>query len=219
MHIHSHAKQPAQENTEAFSAVDHMAAIRTEDIDFTLVDDGELLHRVSLRDQEAFAALYDRYATVLYSLCLAIVKKQEEAEDVLQECFLQMWEKASAFNSAKGSAYTWLATLTRHRAIDRLRSKHFRKDRQKQPDVDFDRMADPSALTPLENTSIAERAGIVKKAFATLPPVQQKVVEMAYFQGYTQSEIAGKLQVPLGTVKTRIREAVKKLQRILQGQI
>lgn len=196
-----------------------MAAIKTEDLDLALVDDGELLHRISLRDQKAFAALYDRYATVLYSLCLAIVKKQEEAEDVLQECFLQMWEKAPAFNSAKGSAYTWLATLTRHRAIDRLRSRHFRKDRQKQPDVDFDRMADAGALTPLENTSIGERAGIVQKAFATLPPVQQKVVEMAYFQGYTQSEIAGELQLPLGTVKTRIREAVKKLQRILQGQI
>lgn len=188
-------------------------------VDYAVVHDGELLQKISRRDREAFAALYDRYATMLYALCIAIVKKQEEAEDVLQECFLQVWEKAVAFNSAKGSAYTWLATLTRNRAIDRLRSKSFRKDKQTLPDFDFELMADDTIHTPLDNTSFAERADIVKNAFAKLPAEQRQVLELAYFQGHTQSEIASELHLPLGTVKTRSREALKKLNKILREKL
>jgi RNA polymerase sigma-70 factor (ECF subfamily) len=127
-----------------------------------------------------------------------------------------VWEKAPAFDRAKGSAYTWLATLTRNRAIDRLRSKNFRHDKQKLPDFDFETMADDSTHTPLDNTSLAERAGIVKTAFVKLPIEQREVLELAYFQGYSQSEIAAELRLPLGTVKTRTREGMKKLNRILR---
>ena len=206
----------AQKN---FPAVEHMSTANAKSIDLTVVHDGELLQKISCRDQEAFAALYDRYAAVLYGLCMAIVKKEEEAKDVLQECFLQVWEKAPAFNSAKGSAYTWLATLTRNRAIDRLRSKNFRRDKQKLPDFDFEMMTDASEQTPLDNTSLAERAGIVKNAFIKLPVEQREVLQLAYFQGYTQSEIAAELNVPLGTVKTRTREGMKKLHKILSHQL
>lgn len=206
----------AQKN---FPPVGYVATANAGSLDLTVVHDGELLQRISSRDQEAFSALYDRYATVLYGLCMAIVKKEEEAEDVLQECFLQVWEKAPAFNSAKGSAYTWLATLTRNRAIDRLRSKNFRRDKQKLPDFDFELMADDAMHTPLDVTSLAERADIVKKAFATLPAEQREVLNLAYFQGYTQSEIAAELNAPLGTVKTRTREGMKKLQKLLRGTL
>ncbi len=202
-----------------YPAVEHVSTANAKSINLTVVHDGELLQKISCRDQEAFAALYDRYATVLYSLCMAIVKKEEEAEDVLQECFLQVWEKAPAFNSAKGSAYTWLATLTRNRAIDRLRSKNFRRDKQKLPDFDFEMMADSSEHTPLDNTSLAERAGLVKKAFGSLPAEQREVLELAYFQGYTQSEISAELNVPLGTVKTRTREGMKKLHKHLSTKL
>jgi RNA polymerase sigma-70 factor (ECF subfamily) len=182
-------------------------------------DDAELLQKISRRDANAFAALYDRYATILYSLCLAILKKPDEAEDVLQECFLAVWEKAFAFNGMKGSAYTWLVTLTRHRAIDRLRSKNFQMRLQKPVDFDFDAVADEGANTPLEAASFAERAEIVQKAFAALPAAQREVLRLAYFEGCSQSEIAGRLQVPLGTVKTRARQAMKKLHRLLSAHL
>jgi RNA polymerase sigma-70 factor (ECF subfamily) len=183
------------------------------------VDDAELLQKISRRDANAFAALYERYATVLYSLCLAVLKKPDEAEDVLQECFLTVWEKASAFNGMKGSAYTWLVTLTRHRAIDRLRSKNFQMRLQKPADFDFDAIADDGANTPLEAASFSERAEIVQKAFATLPVAQREVLRLAYFEGCSQSEIAGRLQVPLGTVKTRTRQAMKKLHSFLSKHL
>jgi RNA polymerase sigma-70 factor (ECF subfamily) len=182
-------------------------------------DDAELMQKISCRDANAFAALYDRYATVLYSLCLAILKKQDEAEDVLQECFLTVWEKAFAFNGMKGSAYTWLVTLTRHRAIDRLRSKNFQMRLQKPADFDFDAIADDGAHTPLEAAAFAERAEIVRKAFASLPAAQREVLRLAYFEGCSQSEIAGRLQLPLGTVKTRARQAMKKLRKLLAAHL
>jgi RNA polymerase sigma-70 factor (ECF subfamily) len=183
------------------------------------VQDNELLQRIARRDQQAFAALYDRYATVLYSWCMAILKKPEEAEDVLQECFLMVWQKADAFDSIKGSAYTWLVTLTRHRAIDRLRSKHFQIQRRQQPDFDFETIVDYGGPTPLETASLAERAGIVQKAFADLPDEQREVLHLAYFEGYSQSEISQQLHVPLGTVKTRARQAMRKLHARLRNQL
>ena len=183
------------------------------------IQDSLLLHRIALRDQQAFALLYDRYATVLYSLCLSIVKRANDAEDVLQECFLQIWEKAYAFDGLKGSVYTWLVTMTRNRAIDRLRSKHFQISQQRQPDFDFDLISSNDASSPFDNASMAERAQYVRTAFTTLPAEQREVLQMAYFEGYSQSEIAGRLQIPLGTVKTRTRQAIKKLHALLENYI
>jgi RNA polymerase sigma-70 factor (ECF subfamily) len=183
------------------------------------IQDSELLHHIVRRDQNAFAMLYDRYAAVLYSLSLAILKCAHEAEDVLQECFLQIWEKAYTFDGVKGSAYTWLVTITRNRAIDRLRSKNFQLRRQQLPDFDFDAMAAGDDYTPLDNASFAERAHLVRRAFAALPLEQRQVLQMAYWGGYSQSEIAQRLRVPLGTVKTRTRQAMKKLHAILVNQV
>jgi len=178
------------------------------------MQDGELLHRIARRDQRAFAMLYDRYAAVLYSFCLAILKRADDAADVLQECFLQIWEKAHAFDGVKGSVYTWLVTMTRNRAIDRLRSKQFQISRVRQPDFDFAVVAD-DAPSPLEAASFAERATLVRKAFILLPPEQREVLRLAYFEGYTQTEIAQRLRVPLGTVKTRARQGMRKLHILL----
>jgi len=183
------------------------------------ITDGVLLHRIALRDQSAFALLYDRYATVLYSLSLSILKRANDAEDVLQECFLQIWEKAYAFDGLKGSVYTWLVTMTRNRAIDRLRSKHFQISQQRQPDFNFDMIAANDSFSPLEHTSMTERAHYVRQAFTMLPAEQREVLQMAYFDGYSQSEIAGRLQIPLGTVKTRTRQAIKKLRALLENYI
>ena len=189
---------------------------RITDVEIT---DGVLLHQIALRDQQAFARLYDRYATVLHSLCLSIVKRANDAEDVLQDCFLQIWEKAHAFDGLRGSVYTWLVAMTRNRAIDRLRSKHFQISRQRQPDFNFDMIAANDSSSPLDQASMAERAYYVRKAFTMLPAEQRKVLQMAYFEGYSQSEIAGRLQIPLGTVKTRTRQAIKKLHALLENYV
>jgi len=181
--------------------------------------DSELLQRIAQQDREAFAALYDRYAGVLYSLSLAIVKRAEEAEDILQECFLRVWEKACAFDSLKGGVYTWLTTMTRHRAIDRLRSKSFQSSRQQQRDFDFDAVVADDQHTPLEHVCLMERAAIVHKAFAALQPEQRQILQLAYFAGYSQSEIAHHLRLPLGTVKTRTRQALKKLHALLSNAL
>jgi RNA polymerase sigma-70 factor (ECF subfamily) len=182
------------------------------------IPDSELLHRIARRDQQAFAMLYDRYAAMLYNFCLAILKRADDTQDVLQECFLQIWEKAHAFDGVKGSVYTWLVTMTRHRAIDRLRSKQFQLHRARQPDFDFAVVAD-EAPSPFEAASFAERAALIRKVFFSLPPEQREVLRLAYFEGYTQTEIAQRLRVPLGTVKTRARQGIRKLHALLTEPI
>lgn len=175
------------------------------------IADRELLQRIAQHDQQAFAALYDRYAGVLYHLSLAIVQQADEAEDILQECFLRVWEKAGVFDGLKGGVYTWLVTMTRNRAIDRLRSKNFQSRRQQPRNFDFDAVEADAQDSPLEKTSLAERATLVRRAFAALLPEQREVLHLAYFAGYSQSEIAQHLRIPLGTVKTRTRQALQKM--------
>jgi len=198
-------------------SVSRRAVQKRVDVDAT--KDSELLQRIAQRDQQAFAVLYDRYAGVLYSLSLAIVKRADEAEDILQECFLRVWEKACAFDSLKGGVYIWLVTMTRNRAIDRLRSKNFQCSRRQPCDFDFDAVVADDQNTPLENVCLLERAAIVHKAFTALQPEQRRILHLAYFAGYSQSEIARHLRLPLGTVKTRTRQALKKLHTLLSNAL
>jgi len=182
-------------------------------------EDRELLQRIAQRDQQAFAMLYDRYAGVLYSLSLAIVKCKDEAEDILQECFLRVWEKADAFDHLKGGVYIWLTTMMRNRAIDRLRSKNFQCRRRQPCDFDFDAVVAGDQCSPLESACLMERAAIVHKAFAALQPEQRRILHLAYFAGYSQSEIAHQLRLPLGTVKARTRQALKNMYALLSDAL
>ena len=177
------------------------------------------MNRISRRDEKAFGALYDLYSKLVYSLILSVVKKQEEAEDILQEIFLQVWEKASTFDSSRGNVYAWLVTLARNRAIDRTRSKHFRKQRQEVEEPEIDMMPNPAEHNALDSLVVQERAEIVKRALLKIPAEQRKVIQIAYFGGDSQSEIASKLHLPLGTVKTRMRQGIKKLQKLLRERL
>lgn len=183
---------------------------------FQAADEVNLLLKVSQRDQRAFENLYDLYGKLLYSLILSIVKKQGDAEDVLQETFLQVWEKAPTFNAAKGNVYGWMVTLARHRAIDRIRSKSFRNQMQTESEPDTESIKKAlSEQSPLDALMMQERAALVKNALGQIPAEQREVIEIAYFGGYSQSEIAEKLNIPLGTVKTRVRQGMKKLHTLL----
>lgn len=176
--------------------------------------DVELLKSVSRGDEAALAALYDRYKSILFGLLVRMLSSREEAEDVLQDVFLQVWRRASDFDESRGKPFTWLVTLTRSRGIDRLRTLAAR-----------DRVAHAGTREPSEQVSDAatdafrsEQQGLIRSALSQLPEEQKRPLVLAYFDGLTQSEIAAKLNAPLGTVKTRMRSGMMKLRESLAGQ-
>jgi RNA polymerase sigma-70 factor (ECF subfamily) len=177
-------------------------------------NDVKLLRAIAAKDEAALAQLYDRYRVILFGLLMRILNNREEAEDVLQETFLQVWRKAADFDETRGRPFTWLVTLGRSRGIDRLRTLAARE-----------RVAEAGARDAFEEISDAasdafrsEQRGLVSNALAQLPDEQQRPLVLAYFDGLTQSEIATRLGAPLGTVKTRMRTGLMKLRELLAGQ-
>ena len=177
-------------------------------------NDVELLKAIVARNEAALAQLYDRYRTILFGLLMRILNNREEAEDVLQEVFLQVWRKAADFDESRGRPFTWLVTLARSRGIDRLRTLASRE-----------RVAEAGAREVSEEISDAatdafksEQRGLVSDALAKLPDEQKRPIMLAYFDGLTQSEIATRLGAPLGTVKTRMRTGMIRLREMLAGQ-
>jgi RNA polymerase sigma-70 factor (ECF subfamily) len=177
-------------------------------------NDVALLSAIAARDEVALAQLYDRYRAILFGLLMRILNNREEAEDVLQEVFMQVWRKAEDFDENRGRPFTWLVTLARSRGIDRLRTLAARE-----------RVAEAGAREPSEEISDAvtdafksEQRGLVNDALAKLPDEQKRPIMLAYFEGLTQSEIATSLGAPLGTVKTRMRSGMIRLRELLAGQ-
>ena len=178
------------------------------------ITDVELLKAVAQRDETALAAIYDRYRVILFGLLIRILNSREEAEDVLQEVFIQVWHRAADFDETRGRPFTWLVTLTRSRGIDRLRSLAARE-----------RVAIAGSREPSEEVSDAvadavksEQRQLVTTDLNQLPEEQKRPLMLAYFDGLTQSEIAAKLGAPLGTVKTRMRAGLSKLRELLGSQ-
>jgi RNA polymerase sigma-70 factor (ECF subfamily) len=180
--------------------------------------DAEMLRAVSRGDEDAFASVYDRYSPILFGLLLRILRSRSEAEDVLQEVFLQVWQQARSFDAARGRAFTWLVTLARSRAIDRLRAVDSRERAAL-------RSAEDTPPTPerqewAEDAAIrSEHAEAVRSALAELPEEQRQVLVLAYLEGMSQSEIAAAKNQPLGTVKTRTRSGLKKLSEALSVRL
>jgi RNA polymerase sigma-70 factor (ECF subfamily) len=160
--------------------------------------------------------LYDRYAGLAYAVALRILGDPGRAEDVVQEAFLKIWTNASGFDPKKGSLRTWLITAVRNRSIDFLRGRgaHERQELELQPDV-----AESSTRSdPWREVSLALERMAVREAVGSLPPEQRQAVQLAYFGGYSQVEIADMTKVPLSTVKGRMRLALEKLSSYLQGR-
>lgn len=172
--------------------------------------DIELLRRVSAGDETALASLYDRHRGILFGLLLRILKRRGEAEDVLQEVFIQVWQRAGDFDPARGRPFTWLVTIARSRAIDRLRTLDARERLATEA-----ASTTPTSSDALADASHAEERDRVRRALDLLPSDQNQAVCLAYFDGLTQTEIARRLDVPLGTVKTRVRSALSKLRESL----
>jgi len=183
--------------------------------DLSQIPDNALLHAIARGDQSALAACYDRYRVILFSIILRILNDRQEAEDCLQEVFLQVWRRARDFDEARGRAFTWLVTIARSRSLDRLRASGSRL-----------RLATEVAQVPRENVGDAaeesvrsEEGALVRKALAELPEEQRRALLLAYFEGLTQTEIAARLGDPLGTVKTRMRSGMIKLRELLHGKV
>ena len=184
-------------------------------------DDLKLLLRVKDRDQAALSELYDRYSPLVYTLALNVVKATDEAEDLLQEIFLQIWNKASMFAADKGSVYTWIVTIARRKAIDRLRSKDLVNKGQSLDD-DTNIIAIPDAAymaNPLHAAISSEYETLMRESLAQLSAEQRTVIELSYYEGYTQEQISKRLNAPLGTIKTRMRQGLIKLRDYLQTRV
>lgn len=168
------------------------------------------------RDEAAFSLLYDRYVTLVYSTCLRVLADPQLAQDATQEVFVRLWRKPEAFVASRGRFLSWLMSVARNRAVDELRARQ-RRQRRESPGADevLAAVPDAAAADPLGAAHLAEERGRVRAALANLPPEQRDALELAYFGGLTQQEIALRLDEPLGTVKTRIRLAMQKLRRLL----
>ena len=170
-------------------------------------NDVELMQKVSAGDDQALLAIYDRYSHLVYTLALHVLRDPHAAEDVSQEIFLQLWCQPTSYNPQRGSLGTWIAVIARHRAIDHLRKQ---QKESHLPEsvfaIDRPRRHQPHYLPDI---------GKVRSIFSRLPASQRQVLEMAYFDGLTQSEIVTRTGESLGTVKSRIRLALKNIRRIL----
>jgi RNA polymerase sigma-70 factor (ECF subfamily) len=176
-------------------------------------DDVELLSAIARGDSSALGRLYDRYSAILFGLVSRILGDRSEAEDVLQEVFLQVWKKAGDFDERRGRALQWMATVARNRALDRLSTRQSR--RRALGEV----LAPPLAAEsdPVEDASVGEEARDLHRALAEISEPQRNVLLLAYFQGFSQSEIAARLGLPLGTVKSHARLGLLRLRDALRS--
>jgi RNA polymerase sigma-70 factor (ECF subfamily) len=173
-----------------------------------------LVERLAARDTRAFAVFYDRTAGFVFSLLVRILNDREAAEEVAQEVYLQLWRTARTFDPRRSSALGWIATVARSRAIDRLRADASRRNALH--GLAFEPSGPIANPSPAEEASLRERRARVLEAVRSLPPEQRSAIELAFFQGLSHSEIARETDTPLGTVKTRIRAAIAKLEQALE---
>lgn len=190
-------------------------------MDYTTLRDDELMDRLGSRDLAAFEALYDRYGDLVYSVCLRVVGDTYIAEDVTQDVFVRVWRRPEQFDVRRGKFVTWLLSVARNRSIDHRRSQSRRMRHEALPSIDEEEDVLPSEDArdnPALQTVLADECAAVRKALEVLPPEQKLAIQLAYFGGLTQQEIANKLGQPLGTVKTRIRLGMQKMRGPLQAR-
>ncbi|WP_026464899.1 RNA polymerase sigma factor [Adhaeribacter aquaticus] len=173
------------------------------------VSEEDLIRRLREQDESAMTLLYDNYAAALYGVILRIVKKEEVAEDVMQETFVKIWSSFAQYQEDKGRLFTWMINIARNSSIDKIRSREYRVSSKTNAIED-------SPVNHLQSSYniVPEHVGI-KEIVDKLNPDQKKIIDMMYFDGYSQSEISEELDIPLGTVKTRARAAMKVLTKLL----
>ncbi|HTH65003.1 MAG TPA: sigma-70 family RNA polymerase sigma factor [Gemmatimonadales bacterium] len=183
------------------------------------VPDSQLVSRMAAGEDAALGDLYDRYGRTVYALALAIVREPADAEEVVVDAFGQAWRSAASFDAARGSVGAWLATIARTRALDTVRARGRRaRAHDRAALLSDDGVAAPIATTgsdPSRAVELGDARRLVSQALAVLSSPQRVAIELAYFEGLSQSEIAERLSEPLGTIKTRIRAGMEKLRGLL----
>jgi RNA polymerase sigma-70 factor (ECF subfamily) len=180
--------------------------------------DAELIGRAASGEARALEVLYDRYSGVVFSFALRIVSERQLAEEILQEAFFRAWQQGGSFSAGRGSFITWLLSITHNLAIDEIRRRRRRPQKadSEEPEQILDSVADTGAGADVEGEVwLGALRDTIGRALADLPPAQREALEMAYFRGMTQREIAEALGEPLGTIKTRMRLGLQKLREAL----
>lgn len=162
------------------------------------------------KDQAAFSYLYDNYSSALYGVIKRVVEAEEIANDVLQEAFVKIWKNIGGYDASKGSIFTWMMNICRNTAIDEVRSKNFKKDAQNQNIDDIVSIVDNQNKVEQKVDHIG-----IKKIVQNLKPEHRILIDKIYFEGYTQDEVSKELDIPLGTVKTRVRAAMTHLREVM----
>jgi RNA polymerase sigma-70 factor (ECF subfamily) len=177
--------------------------------------DRELLERVAQGDVAALRAIYDQHASRAITIAFRILRNREEAEDIVQETFLEVWRRAAQFDPGRGGAVAWVVTIARSRAIDRLRARTIAGRTIASASEDADGLLPTPTPSPVAETERRRDERRIAAALVELPPAQRRTIELAYFEGLSQSEIAVKTASPLGTVKMRVKLAMAKLAELL----
>lgn len=159
-------------------------------------------------DESAYNHLYDNYSGALYGFILQVVPEKEQAKDILQEVFMKIFQRIEQYDDQRGRLYTWMVQIARNTAIDKVRSKSYRTARQVQSLEDQKENSGGSVIPNMDYVG-------VDKALFSLDETHKRIIDLAYFQGFTQNEIADELELPLGTVKTRVRNALIQLRKLL----
>lgn len=176
------------------------------------LDDAQLIQRVRAGDRQAFASLYDRHAPMCYGVILRILKSESDAEEVLQEAWVYAWRQLGEFDAQRAQLSTWLVMIARSRALDRLRANRARGVREENAQAG----AAPSApSTPADHAEQDELTREMRGALASLTDNQREALELAFFQGLSHAQVAERVGAPLGTVKSRIRDGLRSLGRLL----
>jgi RNA polymerase sigma-70 factor (ECF subfamily) len=182
---------------------------------YAILADEDLMSLMEGGDAEAFAALYDRHSRAGYSLAYRMMGEKQAAEDLTQDAFLKVWRSAGGYRSERGSVRTWILSIVHNRGVDQLRSTASRRRTQDKVEASTPTSQPSEAFTETWRNSQRDQ---VREALKTLPAEQLKILELAYFSGYTHVEIAGLLDLPLGTVKGRMRLGLKKVKDFFDSQ-
>jgi RNA polymerase sigma-70 factor, ECF subfamily len=198
-----------QSNTTQWLAAFRMPAM-SDSFEYRALNDTALVSRLAQADEAAFSELYDRYSGALYGLALRVCNSQPKAEEIVQDAMMKLWRNPLGFDASKAALSTFLMTLTRNAAIDALRRERFTTPLE---DEEGEALPIPSAQTgPLERAELAAVAVKVKAAMVELSDAHRKTVELAYFRGASREEIAAEMNVPVGTVKSRLKYALDQLR-------
>ncbi len=193
--------------------------IDTAENEIQIQEDIQLLQRIAERDSQAFQTFYKKYSGLIFAAISNVLNDHHDTEDVMQEVSVQLWNKAHLYEPRKGKPLTWLTTMARNRAIDRIRSKQRRSRLNDDFELENKKTQPEFEESAHDHLELKERDSLIRRAVAKLNDDQREAIHLAYFSGLTQAEVAEQLNEPLGTIKARIRRGVSRLETLVKPRL